>query len=218
MLIDMHVHTNRYSSCSILDPFDLVHRASELRLSGIVITEHHHIWSQGEIEELKRGTNSELLILRGQEVYSSAGHLLIFGYYGKFQEYFPVEEIVAKVHSKGGIVIVAHPFRDGNNIGEDPEKLKRKFACVDGIEVLSANQTKEENSYGKKVWEAFGIVGMGGSDAHSVEVVGKYLTWFQNTIRNEDDLVREIKGGRCLPVAYDSAIRLPATATSANSG
>ena len=215
MLIDMHVHTNRYSSCSILDPFDLVHRASELRLSGIVITEHHHIWSREEIEELKRGTKSELLILRGQEVYSSAGHLLIFGYYGEFQEYLPVEEIVAKVHSKGGIVIVAHPFRDGNNVGKDPE-IRRKFAYVDGIEVLNANQTEEENNYGRKVWEALGIVGIGGSDAHSVEVVGKYLTWFQNTIRNEDDLVREIKAGRCLPVAYDSAMRL--AATSANSG
>jgi hypothetical protein len=141
---------------------------------------------------------------------------LIFGYYGKFQENLPVEEIVAKVHGKGGVVIMAHPFRHGNNIGEDPEKLRGKFACADGIEVFNTNQTEEENNCSKKVWETLGIVGIGGSDAHSVEMVGQYLTWFQNTIRNEDDLVREIKGRRCFPIALNSAVRL--AATSANSG
>lgn len=202
MLIDTHVHTNRYSSCSILDPVELVHQALKLKLSGVVIVEHYHIWSREEIEELKRKTNSELLILRGQEVESSIGHLLIFGYYEELQENLAVEEILHRVHEEGGIVIMAHPFRNGNSLGETPERLKNRFAPVDGIEVFSANQSRDENEYARKVWEALRIRGIGGSDAHSVETVGKYATIFENTIKDESDLVAEIKAGRCKPVKY----------------
>ena len=201
MLIDAHVHTNRYSSCSILNPVDLVYQALKLKLSGIVIVEHYKVWAEEEIEELKRETDSnELLILRGQEVSCSIGHLLVFGYYEKLQENLRVEEIVDRVHNEGGIVILAHPFRYGNSVGENPEKLKTRFAYVDGIEVFNANQSEKENEYGKKVWNTLGIVGIGGSDAHSIEMVGKCLTQFYNVIRDEDDLIAEIKAGRCKPM------------------
>lgn len=203
MLIDIHVHTNKYSSCSILNPIDLVYQALKLRLSGIVITEHNRVWSEKEIKELKRATECEdLLILRGKEVTSSLGHLLIFGYYDELQENFSIKEILDKVHEKGGIVIMAHPFRYGNSVGGIPEKLKNRFACVDAIEVFSGNQNRDENEYGRKVWENFGLVGVGGSDAHSVEMVGKCLTWFQNVIKNEEDLISEIKTGKCKPIIY----------------
>jgi len=95
MLIDTHIHTNRYLSCSILNPVDLVYQVLKLKLSGIVIVEHYKVWAEEEIEELKRETDSnELLILRCQEVSSSIGHLLVYGYYEKLQENLCVEEIV----------------------------------------------------------------------------------------------------------------------------
>jgi len=204
MLIDTHIHTNRYSGCSILDPISLVYQASKLGISGIVIVEHYNVWSQEEIEELKREIRSDLLILRGQEVSCSIGHLLVFGYYEKLQEGLSVEEIVDKVHNKGGIVIMAHPFRDGNNVGEELAKLGKKFACVDGIEVFSGNHSEEENKYAERVWNALKIVSLGGSDAHSIGMVGKYLTWFQNVIKDEGDYIAEIKAGRCKPIRYEN--------------
>ncbi len=202
----MHVHTKRYSSCSIIEPVELVHQASKLGLAGIVIVEHHHIWSLEEIEELKRKTNSELLILRGQEVASSIGHLLIYGYYDELQENLAVEEILHRVHEKGGIVLMAHPFRNGSGLDKSLENLKSRFAPVDGIEVFNANQSTDENEYAMKVWETLGITGIGGSDAHSVEKVGKYATIFENTIKDESGLVAEIKAGRCKPVKYGAKV------------
>ncbi len=204
MLIDMHIHTARYSPCSILDPYDLVRKASELGLSGITITEHYCLWSENEIEALKRETGSELKIFRGQEVTSSVGHLLVLGYYKKLQEYLPLDEVLSKVHDEGGLVILAHPFRYGNLIGHHLEKLKNKFDCFDGIEALNGNQIANENEYGMKVWKDLGMTGLGGSDAHSVGMLGTYATKFLNPVENEVDLIREIKEGRCEPVCLNS--------------
>ncbi len=199
MLIDIHVHTNKYSGCSILDPVNLVRRAEELKLSGIVITEHDSVWSTNDIKSLKRETETKLLILRGQEVSSQMGHLLVFGYYENL-EHRSVEEILDTVHKKDGIVIVAHPFRYGEYEGFSTDNLKSEFARYDGIEVFNGNQSVYDNDYGGKICKAFGFVGIGGSDAHSVSMIGKYVTEFQTPIKDENDLIAEIKAGRCRPI------------------
>jgi predicted metal-dependent phosphoesterase TrpH len=203
MLIDLHVHTYRYSGCSVLDPVDLVRRAEDLNLSGIAITEHDQAWSENEIEGLKRQTKTDLLILRGQEVSSQTGHLLVFGYYDNL-EHRHVEEVLDKVHKNGGLVILPHPFRYGDFEGSSFDNLKTEFARYDGIEVFNGNQSPDNNNYGEKVWEELGLIGIGGSDAHSINMVGRYLTEFQNEIRNEKDLIEEIEAGRCNPVRLDN--------------
>ncbi len=200
MLIDMHVHTDSHSLCSIIDPVDLVCRAEEQNLSGIVITEHDYVWSQEEITALKRETGTDLLILRGQEVTSTTGHLLVYGYYSNL-DCISLEEIINKVHEQNGIVIVSHPFRYGDYSDLTLSQLQTEFARFDGIEALNGNQSSKQNSYGMEIWESFKICGIGGSDAHSVNMVGRHVTEFQNEIRNEEDLIREIKAGRCSPVS-----------------
>jgi predicted metal-dependent phosphoesterase TrpH len=205
MLIDTHIHTNRYSACSILEPHDLVRKAIELGLSGIVITEHHRLWSRREIEALKRDAGSKLKIFRGQEVACPMGHLLIYGYYEKLDGHLRLDQILSKVHDKGGIVIMAHPFRYGHFMGDTIETLQDSFNCFDGIEVLNGNQTANENEYSMKVWtslrESEGVLslnaGLGGSDAHSVGMLGTYATKFHNVVESDTDLITEIKSGKC---------------------
>ena len=99
---------------------------------------------------------------------------------------------------------MAHPFRHGNLIGHHPGKLKSKFDVFDGIEVLNGNQIINENEYAMKVWKDLGITGLGGSDAHSIGMLGTYATKFLNPVESEDDLITEIKEGRCEPVSLNS--------------
>jgi predicted metal-dependent phosphoesterase TrpH len=198
MLIDTHVHTTRYSPCSALTPVELVRRAEKLELSGIVITEHDHLWTQEEVEALKKETATDLLIMRGQEVHCSIGHLLVYGYYEEL-DYMTVEGTVEKVHEGNGIVLHAHPFRYGNT-NLSLKKYRNMFSVFDGIEVLNGNQKPDENKFGLSLWKDLGIIGIGGSDAHSTDMLGQYVTQFENEIRNEEDLIREIKAGRCRPV------------------
>ena len=42
--IDHHLHTTRYSPDSSIDPYDLLEKAVELKLNGVVITEHDEQW------------------------------------------------------------------------------------------------------------------------------------------------------------------------------
>ena len=198
MLFDMHVHTYRYSSCSFLSPADLICRAEELKLSGVVIAEHNRVWSDKEVRELKKVTNTGLLVLRAQEVSSTNGHLLVYGCH-KNLEYLAPEEIVEEVHKCGGVVIPSHPFRYGDYDGYSIEQLRSVFSRYDGIEVLNGNQNDAQNNEGLAVWEKLGIVGIGGSDAHSVDNVGKFLTEFEEGISDEYDMISEIKAGRCRP-------------------
>lgn len=200
MLIDIHTHTNRYSPCSILDPDTLVYRSKELGLSGIAITDHNKLWQEEEINELKKRTDDELLILCGVEIDSPDGHLLIYGYNEPLDKDLSTPEIISEVHSKGGVIIMPHPFRNGNNIKEPTEDLKEKFNYFDGIEILNGNQSKLENTHGLKIYDDLNITSMGGSDAHSYDMIGKYATWFYNNINNEADFVKEIKAGRCRPI------------------
>ncbi len=45
MLIDIHIHTTRYSECSSLHPVDMAVAAKEAGLDGICLTEHQTVWS-----------------------------------------------------------------------------------------------------------------------------------------------------------------------------
>jgi len=47
-----------------------------------------------------------------------------------------------------------------------------------------------------------GYAGFGGSDSHLVSFVGICATEFDTEIRAMDDLVRELRAGRCRPVDF----------------
>ena len=51
MFIDIHLHTYRYSPCSWMSPEELIFRAEEVGLDGIVITEHNKVWRKDEIKD-----------------------------------------------------------------------------------------------------------------------------------------------------------------------
>ncbi len=68
MKFDMHLHTNRHSPDSSMDPGVMLRRAGELGLDGLVITEHDWLWTEAELEEL-RTQAPRLVILSGIEVW-----------------------------------------------------------------------------------------------------------------------------------------------------
>jgi predicted metal-dependent phosphoesterase TrpH len=186
-----------------------VKRALELNLDGIVITEHGMLWDEEEIKELKEETEAnDFIILRGQEVtcWTSNGNfhgdLLLFGYFDIFEKRLTAVEVIDRVHKKDGIVIAAHPFRQGYGFGKDVFDLN-----LDGIEVLHPHHYLLDIKRAVLARKSLDVAELGGSDAHSVDDIGYYLTSFSREIRTEDDLVREIIAKNCKAITLKNLRR-----------
>lgn len=202
MLMDIHLHTIKYSWCSSIEPHDAVKRALELNLDGIVLVEHDVLWKPEEILRLKEETQAgDLVILRGLEISCNTkeglrhGHLLAFGYFNTPSYHrLSTSEIIESVHHAGGVVIAAHPFRGGFGFGDDIYQLD-----LDGIEVYHPQHDPPRVRRAEQACRDLNLPSTGGSDAHEVKEIGTYLTHFSSPISSEEDLVREIKEKRCRP-------------------
>jgi predicted metal-dependent phosphoesterase TrpH len=194
-IIDLHTHTKPASPCSDLDLVELIAKAKQLGLGGVCLTEHDKLWSAEAVLELAR--EYSFLLLRGVEVSSNHGHILVFGLSEYSHELWRAEKLRHAVDLAGGVMIVAHPFRTSpTNIPLEKACQRPVFKLVDEIEVCNGASSERENSMALGVSRELGLNGIGGSDAHSVLELGRCVTIFQNQIESEEDLVAELKAGR----------------------
>lgn len=79
-----------------------------------------------------------------------------------------INEAIEMIKEAGGVVILAHPVQLKIKDIEDYRKLfaELKKSGVDGIEVYSSHNTKEENKIFKQMAEEFEFIVTGGSDFH----------------------------------------------------
>jgi predicted metal-dependent phosphoesterase TrpH len=200
MKFDLHMHTRRYSPDSEIDPFDLVRRAREVGLDGIVITEHDRLWPEDELAELRRAAPS-LVVLGGVEVSGRNGDLLCYGVtdLANLRRGMAWGELCREVARQGGAAVAAHPYRwgqdfDGLIAGERPE--------LAGLEMMSNNMDPDVRRLAA-VFHARDprYATLGNSDAHELDVVGVCYTEFDAEIRTAADLVAAIRGRKARPRA-----------------
>jgi predicted metal-dependent phosphoesterase TrpH len=195
MLIDLHTHTRRGSSCSRLHTKDLVLQAKEMHLDAVCVTDHN---TSRVVERVKaKGKEFGLLVLGGIEVRCMEGDILVFGLEESPQKRVLAQDLVKLVHSQGGVAVPAHPFR-----ASAPSIGKKIFGIqgFDAVEVLNGNSSPGENRTALVAAEKLGLPGTGGSDSHSRKSVGRCVTQFDDQIENEDDLIAAIKSGRYRPM------------------
>jgi predicted metal-dependent phosphoesterase TrpH len=120
-----------------------------------------------------------------------------------------LSDLKKKVEAADGFIIAAHPFRgflvfNTSQIGMTVEKAMQRpvFQQVDAMEVLNGKVTRPENEFAAQVATGMKLPATGGSDAHAVGDVGRYVTRFQQIIENEQDLVTALKKGNYSPYAY----------------
>jgi 3',5'-nucleoside bisphosphate phosphatase len=198
---DIHCHTHEHSPCSRLPAAQLVERALELKLAGVVLTDHHYQWPQDELQALARDAGAgKLVLLSGYELTTSCpqtgrygGDLLI---YGMPQERLlppgtPADEACALAHEQGALVISAHPFRQSMGAGDLVYALD-----IDGLEVMNDSYTGVEVTRAREVVRQMGFLGLAGSDAHQLSQVGQFLTTLQRPVTSMDEFTRELRARR----------------------
>ncbi|MBR48621.1 MAG: hypothetical protein CL734_00125 [Chloroflexi bacterium] len=213
-IVDLHVHTVKGSSDSSLLPEQLMIEAKRIGLNAAHLSEHGGGWSEPMVEE--NFQNSPLSIITGLEVDTDMGHIIAIGMDahapGTHNPYV-LREAVDKV---GGVLISAHPMRNFfnkppynrnllfQNWDHFPETAEEAathelFSIVDFIEVTNGANTLEENKFTLEIAKILNKPGTGGSDAHSIQGIGKSCTVFENPVHSKSDLIKELKNGNFYP-------------------
>ena len=206
-VIDLHAHSFPASSCSSSSVDKLIEEAKRIGLGGICLTDHNHLWTSGQIEELRQ--KHRFPVFRGSEITTTQGDMLVYGLEKNIEGILTLEELREEVLKAGGFMIAAHPFRgfltfSTVNLGLTPDVAAQRplFQLVDGVEVLNGKVTDKENGFASSVAGLLGLPATGGSDAHRADDVGRCATRFFVEIQTEADLVQALKGREYVPVAF----------------
>jgi predicted metal-dependent phosphoesterase TrpH len=214
VILDLHIHTSWNSADSNLHPVELIQEAKRLGLHGVVVTEHDKCWDRFLAREL--AVEHDFLFLRGMEVSTDLGHILVYGLEEYVSGIMQAEKLRRVVDDAGGAMVVAHPFRRAFTAdfcnGKEPtpttlEAAIRRpvFDLVHGVEVCNGASADRENRFAMEACEALKLSPTGGSDAHSDLGIGCYATQFDHPIRTEADVIAALKHGRCQAVVLQKS-------------
>jgi hypothetical protein len=189
---DLHVHT-RYSGLtrvyflrfpdSISHPSEIVKMAERRQLDVLCVTDHNSI--RGAMEARKSATSVE--IVAGSEIATLDGDLLGIFLTEDITKGLPAEETIDKIHEQGGLAVAPHPFSShADSLGLKIAELK-----LDGVELFNAaHRDGYTNDAAQIIAKNLNVAFVGGSDAHSVEMVGNAYTQFDGT--SAEDLRKAI--------------------------
>jgi len=176
--IDLHCHS-RFSSDGVSEPEEMVQAAKERGLHGFAITDHNtcacvdYFLSHGLMREDGHPVN-DFLILPGQEITTSAGHLLALGVRLPDLKGIRPAEAVGLIQEAGGLAVPPHPY-DNFRAGIRESILDE--LALEAIEVFNAAVTfKRANRRAYDYATKRDLAMTAGSDAHHVEAIGTACT------------------------------------------
>ncbi|OLS26281.1 MAG: hypothetical protein HeimC2_15250 [Candidatus Heimdallarchaeota archaeon LC_2] len=185
--IDLHCHSE-YSWDSKVPIKLYIKKAEIMGLGAISITDHNDTQSHEKIKKLQSETN--VILVPGQEINTLEGHLLIYGWLPTIDRDLSMDDTVTLARKIGGDQIIyciaAHPFdkfRGG--------KGKIIFNTgIDGLEILNASALLGRfNSSAKKNSEKLQLIKTGNSDSHRISEFGVAWTEIPDVTTVEEVLI-----------------------------
>jgi predicted metal-dependent phosphoesterase TrpH len=195
---DVHMHTS--ASDGGPSPKALLeHVERETDLDVIAITDHDTIDGATEAAKLHQAGNYRFDLIIGEEVTSTAGHILALFLKRPIPKERSAEETVRLIHEQGGLAIAAHPMLIMRYI--DPDMLTANGVGVDvlmqerfdGIEIINGGPTMGKENRRARVLNRSILfrAETGGSDAHILDAIGKGYTLFPG--KTADDFRKAIE-------------------------
>jgi len=218
MILDLHLHSDRSddSRAPVEAYLKLLQRKRDERpLDGIVLTEHRQFDTRRDFRDLE--DRYGFLILNAAEIETDYGHVLVYGVNDDILARFdftdvrlPAQEVITEVHRLGGVALPCHPGRPTVGMCAHYES-RGPLEGVIAVEALNGGSKKGEDDRVRELIRRYGYAGFGGSDSHLVSFVGICATELDAEIRTMDDLVRELRAGRCRPVDFRQRPAAPAS-------
>ncbi|MBP7175694.1 MAG: histidinol phosphatase [Thermoclostridium sp.] len=209
---ETHTHTVEGSRCASITAIDLVHFYKSLGYSGICVTDHFFngnstipsnllwkekvdIYCRSFEKAYAEGKRIGLDVFFGWEYSYLGTDLLTYGLNREWLLNHPyllelgVNEYCDLVHSEGGFIVHAHPFREAHYI-EMIRLLPRK---VDAVEVINACRKDFENRLADEYADNYHLLKTAGSDNHWGEMPRYSGIQLARPLQDVDDMIEAIK-------------------------
>jgi predicted metal-dependent phosphoesterase TrpH len=214
MILDLHCHSEASEdSRAPLESYLkwLSRRRHLVPIDGIVLTEHRQWDPRADFRALE--DRYGILVLRGAEVETDYGHVLVYGVNDDMTRRFdfasvhlPAQALIDEVARLGGIAAPCHPGRPTIGLCEHYER-KPPLENVVAVEALNGGSRRGENERVQALLDRHGYHGFGGSDAHLVSFIGICATRFDDDIRTTEDLVSALRRGGYEAVDFRERLR-----------
>ena len=192
---DLHVHTARtIAGAPTAD--EIVRRAEEAGLDGVVLTELGLRWSDRELASLRLRTETPLIVLSAEYLILGGLSVIAYGFSGRMPPLDDIPSAVGRIRAEGGTAVVAYPFED------DAPSLRQLVDWgVQGIELYSANGELPSDEQIREV-ERLGLATVAGSGLRGEEEIapGDCHTLIDADIRSGRDLAVAIRTGHARAV------------------
>ncbi len=218
MILDLHTHSeaSEDSRASVETYLKWLSRKRDvLPIDGLVLTEHRQ-WDP-DVDYRVLEDQYGFLILRGAEVETDYGHMLVYGVNDDITRRFdfsdvrlPAQEFITEVERRGGVAVPCHPGRPTIGLCEHYE-TKGSLEGVVVVEALNGGSRRGENERVQSLIDRHGYRAIGGSDSHLVSFVGICATEFEGELNNVEDLVQALLRGNYRPVDYRDRSRVGST-------
>lgn len=200
MILDLHVHSVRSDDARAkVENYCQWIRKKELPLDGFVLTEHRQYDEESDYGALAE--ESGLVILKGSEVETDYGHVLLFGVNDELRAAFdfarvdlPLARVLDEAKRCGAVAAPCHPGRVNVGLAAHYER-RGALAGVELVEVYNGGSRSGEDDVAHRLAERYGYRGFGGSDSHIVSQIGRCATEFPGPVRNEGELVAALRAG-----------------------
>ncbi|MFP6795802.1 MAG: PHP-associated domain-containing protein [Pseudomonadales bacterium] len=207
MIIDLHTHSIKSDDgrAKVQNYCQWI-QMREIPIDGFVLTEHRQFDFESDYSALAK--EFDLIILKGAEVETEYGHVLVFGVTEALTAQFdfasirlPLAEVIEKSEAHDAVPVPCHPGRPRVGMSAHLDE----YGIPNGVrivETLNGGSRNNEDDIAQSMAKEQSYLGIGGSDSHIVSHVGRCATEFSNPIHSEIELVEALNAGEFKAVSF----------------
>ncbi len=200
MLLDLHAHSIKSDDgrAKVQNYCQWI-KTKNIPIDGFVLTEHRQFDDESDYSGL--AAEHGIVILKGAEVETEYGHVLVFGVTPELQAAFdfgdihlPLARVLEASEAHGAVAVPCHPGRKRVGMAAHLEE----FGVPEGVrivEVMNGGSRGDEDAVAQQLATEQNYLGIGGSDAHIVSHIGRCATEFPAPVNSEAELVAALKAG-----------------------
>jgi predicted metal-dependent phosphoesterase TrpH len=210
VILDLHTHSIKSDDGRAkVENYCQWIKTRELSIDGFVLTEHRQFDLESDYSQL--AAEFGITILKGAEVETEYGHVLVFGVTEPLLAAFdftnihlPLARVIEACEAHGAVAAPCHPGRKRVGMSAHLEE----HGVPEGVrivETLNGGSRDNEDAIAQAMADELGYLGIGGSDAHIVSHVGRCATRFPGPVADERALVEALNSGDFEAVSFRGA-------------